>query len=335
MSVLVVIAQPRAGGLNQAEGESLGLGASLAGALGEPLACAVIGHDVAAAASEAAERGAASVYSAAAAHLERFSGDATVAAAAEAAKAAGASTVIVARGANSLELAPRLGARLGSGCVMGVGEFRTEGGHVDAVASVFGGAARAVFRMAATPRVVALAPGVATAPEREAGRSAEVTALDVPAPAEERVTVEQPGTLTGPRLEDAKVVVSGGRGLQSGDNFGMIRELAEALGGLPGASRAIVDDGWAPAEEQVGLTGKIVSPDLYIAAGISGASQHMVGCSTARVLVGINSDAGAPIFRYARYGIAGDCLEVLPELIRLSRASGAGTHASRLRGHSS
>ena len=138
------------------------------------------------------------------------------------------------------------------------------------------------------------------------------------------MTVEEPAALTGPRLEDAKIVVSGGRGLQLGDNFGLIRELAEALGGLPGASRAIVDDGWAPAEEQVGLTGKIVSPDLYIAAGISGASQHMVGCSTARVLVGVNTDADAPIFRYARYGITADCLEVLPELIRLARERAAG-----------
>jgi electron transfer flavoprotein alpha subunit len=93
---------------------------------------------------------------------------------------------------------------------------------------------------------------------------------------------------------------------------------------MPGASRAIVDEGWAPPEEQVGLTGKIVSPDLYVAAGISGASQHMMGCSTSRVLVGINKDRDAPIFRYARFGIAGDCLEILPELIRLTRDRAGG-----------
>ena len=321
--VLVVIAQPGSDGLNQAEGEALGLGRSLADALGEPLACALIGQGLDAAAAEAAERGAEQVLSADADHLATFSGDAVVAAAAEAVSASGTSSVIVARGPNSLELAPRLGARLGGGCVMGVSGFRTDGANVEAVASVFGGSARAVYRMNATPRVVSLAPGVATPPDREAGRTAEVVALDV-APTEERVTVEQAAELTGPRLEDAKIVVSGGRGLQLGDNFGLIRDLAEALGGLPGASRAIVDDGWAPAEEQVGLTGKIVSPDLYIAAGISGASQHMVGCSTARVLVGINTDGDAPIFRYARYGITADCLEVLPELIRLARERAEG-----------
>ena len=104
----------------------------------------------------------------------------------------------------------------------------------------------------------------------------------------------------------------------------LIRELAANLGGMPGASRAIVDEGWAPSEEQVGLTGKIVSPNLYVAAGISGASQHMMGCSTARVLVGINTDRDAPIFRYARYGIHGDALAVLPELIRLTRERAGG-----------
>ena len=195
--VLVVIAQPGAEGLNQGEGEALGLGSRLAEAVGEPLSCALIGEDLDAAAAEAAERGVSRVLLAEAPHLARFSGDATVAAAAAAVKAADASSVVVARGPNALELAPRLGARLGSGCVMGVGEFRTEGGNVDAVASVFGGAARAVYRMSATPRVVALAPGVADAPEREAGRSAEVTAIDVPAAPKERITVEEPAALTG------------------------------------------------------------------------------------------------------------------------------------------
>ncbi len=323
--IIAIITQPPAQGLTGGDLEALGGAAALAADTGEPLLAAVIGHDVGDAVTEAGERGAGRVFVADAAHLAAFSGDAAVDAAAAAVAASDASTVVVGRGANTLEFAPRLGARLGGGCVMGVTEIRPddEAGFV-VIASVYGGSARAAYRLAATPRVLGLSPGLAPAPEREAGRGAEVVAVDAPAPAEERVVVDQAAEASGPRLEEANVVVSGGRGLQSGDNFALIRELAANLGGLPGASRAIVDEGWAPSEEQVGLTGKIVSPDLYVAAGISGASQHMMGCSTSRVLVGINTDRDAPIFRYARYGINGDALEVLPELIRLTRERAGG-----------
>ena len=120
----------------------------------------------------------------------------------------------------------------------------------------------------------------------------------------------------GPRIEDADIIVAGGRGLGAPENFRLVQELAAALGGMAGASRPIVDDGWAEPARQVGLTGKITRPSLYIAVGISGASQHMVGCAAAKTLVAINRDPDAAIFRYARYGIVGDCLEILPALIR-------------------
>ena len=322
--VLVVIPQP-ADPLAPPQLEALGTGKTLATQLGGQLSVALLGSGLDAAASEAAERGADRVFVADAAHLERFSGDTTVAAAAAASEASDAGVVIVARSENALELAPRLAQRVGGGVVMGVVELRTEGDALTPVASVFGGSAHAVYRFGGPgPNVVSIGPGVAEAPEREAGRSAERVALEVPAPAVERVRVVQPARQSGPRLEDAQTVVSGGRGLQAGENFNLVKELAEALGGMPGASRAIVDDGWADAAEQVGLTGKIVSPDLYVAAGISGASQHMMGCSTARVLVGINTDGDAPIFNYAKYGIVGDCLEILPELIKLARERRGG-----------
>ncbi|MCY3655230.1 MAG: electron transfer flavoprotein subunit alpha/FixB family protein [Chloroflexi bacterium] len=322
--IIAIISQPPAEGLTGGDLEALGGAAALAAQTGEPMLAAVIGHGVGDAVAEAGERGAERVYVADAEHLAAFAGDAVVDAAAAIVAASEASTVVIGRGTNTLEFAPRLGARLGGGCVMGVTEVRpdAEGGFA-VVASVYGGSARAVYRLATTPRVLGLSPGLAAAPDREAGSGAEVVAVDAPVPAE-RVVVDQPAEAVGPRLEEANVVVSGGRGLQRGDNFALIRELAANLGGMPGASRAIVDEGWAPSEEQVGLTGKIVSPDLYVAAGISGASQHMMGCSTSRVLVGINTDRDAPIFRYARYGINGDALEVLPELIRLTRERAGG-----------
>ncbi len=123
----------------------------------------------------------------------------------------------------------------------------------------------------------------------------------------------------GPRLEDAEVIVAGGRGLGKADNLSLVRELASVLGGMWGGSRPIVDDGWIDSSRQVGLTGKITRPRLYVAVGISGASQHMAGCSAARTIVAINKDPDAAIFKYARYGIVGDALEVVPELIKAAR----------------
>lgn len=323
--VLALVMQPPVDGLGGAGGEALGAARAAADQFGLPLACALIGHGVSAAAVEAAERGADRVLVAGAEHLARFSGDVAVPLAAAAIEACEARTIVVARGPDALELAPRLAARLGGASVMGATALhRAADGGLEVEAAVFGGAARALYRMHASPRIVGVGAAVAEAPARSAGRAVEIESLDAPPPESERVRVlEQAQPSAGPRLEDARVVVAGGRGLRDGEHYALVRELAQALGGVPGASRAIVDDGWADATDQVGLTGAIVAPDLYVAAGISGASQHMAGCSNARLIVAINTDAQAPIFRYAHYGIVDDCLEVLPELISLCRQRAA------------
>jgi electron transfer flavoprotein alpha subunit len=136
---------------------------------------------------------------------------------------------------------------------------------------------------------------------------------------DERIRVAEAARTEGPRLEDAEIIVAGGRGLGSPENYKLVEELANALGGMAGASRPIVDDGWVESSRQVGLTGKITRPALYVAAGISGASQHMAGCAAAKTIAAINRDPDAAIFRYARYGIVGDCVEILPELIRAAK----------------
>ena len=323
--VLVVVTALEAGGpLRDADGEALGAARALAQERGCDIACALIGADLASAAAEAAERGADLILIADSPALAAFDGGRCVTIAGEAVRRAEARVVLIPRGPDVLELAPRLAARLDGASVIGATEVRSEGDDVSAIAAVFGGAARAAYAFRAHgPRVIGLAPAVAEVPERRAGRSAATIALAIPEPDGRVTTLEAAPDVAGPRLEDARVVVAGGRGLQDGENYGLIRELAAGLGGMPGASRAIVDDGWASSEQQVGLTGKIVTPDVYFAVGISGASQHMAGCSNARCIVAINTDADAPIFTFADYGIVDDALDVLPALVRLARERGA------------
>jgi len=230
--------------------------------------------------------------------------------------------IIVNRGPDLLQIVPRLAARVGGSCVMQATSIAVSGKDISVTAAIYGGAARAEYRFRGDgPRIVALAPVSVDAPRSAASSVATVTELEVAEDPRVRVVrAAQPSNEA--RLEDARIVVSGGRGLRKSENYGLVRELAQALGGMPGASRAIVDDAWAQPDEQVGLTGKVVTPELYFAIGISGASQHMAGCSNARTLVAINTDPDAPIFRYAQYGIVDDCLEVLPELIEQSREIG-------------
>jgi electron transfer flavoprotein alpha subunit len=217
-------------------------------------------------------------------------------------------------------VAPRLAGRLGSGVVMnGVDLAIAADGRLQATASAFGGDTRAIYVFGGDPpHIMAMMPN-AVLPEPLEGATPSPPLQEVEvdlSSVEERVRVIEPARAEGPRLEDAEIIVSGGRGLGSPENYKLIEQLAEALGAMPGASRPIVDDGWTDPARWIGLTGKIVRPNIYIACGISGASQHMAGCAAAKTIVAINSDPDASIFRYARYGIVGDCLEILPELIQ-------------------
>jgi electron transfer flavoprotein alpha subunit len=159
--------------------------------------------------------------------------------------------------------------------------------------------------------------------EASGGSAAAVTAVAVPdlgAAGGAKVTAVHVEETTGPKLDDADIVVSGGRGLGEQSNYALVEELAKLLKGAPGASRAIVDAGWVPYSYQVGQTGKVVKPTVYIAAGISGATQHMVGMKGSKNIIAINKDKEAPIFGIADLGIVGDVTKVMPKLIEALKA---------------
>ncbi len=293
--------------------EALGFAQNLSENTGRPVECGLIGADNSSATAEVTELGATKVYTIEDSLLARFSGDNMVSAAAHIVSSSGARIVLIGRHPSTLEFIPRLSRRIDGTCVMNVTRIETiNEQYTEIEAAVYGGAARALYQIDSTsPVVVGLRPAAAEAPTPHPENSSDIVELNLELLADRVRVITEATADEGPRLENAEIVVSGGRGLQNAEK--------NLLKGMPGASRAIVDEYWAPPTEQIGLTGTTVAPALYVAAGISGASQHMAGCSNARLIVAINSDPDAPIFKYADVGIIDDCLAVLPELIELLR----------------
>jgi electron transfer flavoprotein alpha subunit len=203
---------------------------------------------------------------------------------------------------------------LDTGVVTDATGLRVEGGELIITKPVFGGSAMSEFTISTTPKVVTLRPRAFEAPESPVQKEGRVTPLSVPPTDGAIVVLEevQEQASAGPRLKDAKIIVSGGRGLGGPENWKYVEELAQVLGAAVGATRAVTDAGWVPPSLQVGLTGATVAPDLYITIGISGAVQHIAGISGARSVVAINRDADANIFKYARFGVVGDWKQVVP-----------------------
>ncbi len=226
--------------------------------------------------------------------------------------------VLLAANADGKEIAGRLAARTGAGVLSDVVEVK-EGGS--AIHSIFGGAFTVEAKANGDTPVITLRPGaVDAAPQAGAGEQVNV---EVPAQGENatKITKREPAVAGDrPELPEASVVVSGGRGVGSAEKFSVVEELADSLGGAVGASRAAVDSGYYPGQFQVGQTGKTVSPQLYIALGISGAIQHRAGMQTSKTIIAVNKDEEAPIFEIADLGIVGDLFNVTPQLTEAVKA---------------
>lgn len=214
------------------------------------------------------------------------------------------------------DVAGRLAARLGVGVLSNASDVRVTADGVETDHEIFGGSQIATAAMSGGPHIVLIRPK-SFAAEPSGGGAPSVSALDLPDVGTSEATVAESHVeeREGPQLGDAAVVVSGGRGLGAAESYDLVERVAKPLGAATGATRAIVDAGWVPYAKQVGQTGKTVKPDVYIAAGISGAMQHLVGMKDSTTIIAINKDPDAPIFSVADLGVVGDVHKVLPQLI--------------------
>ena len=321
---VLVIGQTSGDGLDSTAAELLAAGRALAAVLGEELSISLLGDTLDTPAQQAIAHGADRVYAVNHPLLAEYQPDLYLAALDALCRDVNPTVVLISRTTEGRELAPRLAFRLGVGLAQDCLEVSIDESSRGLLANrpVYGGNAVAVVSCEQTPQIAAIRPKAYEPADPDAGRQGQVVSFPVDLDASQartRVVETVREESEGVKLEDARVVVSGGRGLGGPEPFAGLEELAKLLGGAVGASRAAVDSGWVPSSYQVGLTGKAITPDLYITVAISGASQHMAGCSGAKCIVAINKDGDANIFKDARYGVVGDWERVIPALTEAVR----------------
>ncbi len=316
---VLVFAEVNNGKLTAAAKESLGVGTRLGGGV----SAVVIGKGTEAVAKELVAFGADKVYTYEDGEMAGYQPDAYLQLLQHAIEADTPQVVLMGHTDATKDLAPKLAFRLKAGVVMDCVELEQDPSKgLIATKPVYGGNALAVSETNTDVRVATVRAKAFEPLERDDSRAGSVTPLDVtidPGSLKVKVLEVRKEESTGMRLEDAPVVVSGGRGLGGPEPFEQLEDLAKILGGAVGASRAVCDAGWLPHSFQVGLTGKTVTPNLYISVAISGASQHMAGCSGSKTIVAINKDKDCTMFKEARYGVEGDWQEVLPAFIEMCR----------------
>ena len=298
--------------------EAIGMARGLADEMGgKVIACVFGGPGVEPLAQEAISYGADKVLLAEDGTLADFRVEPQAALLAKAVREAEAAAVIIGATFRGRALAPALAVELDTGCIADCIALELEDGNLVATRPIYAGKLLAKCTIPERrPQIVTTRVRAFPKPEPDSARSGEVVEVE-PVMAEEDIATKVTGfkeTKGGVSLADASIIVSGGRGVGGPEGFEPVQKLAQTLGAAMGASRAAVDAGWIPYEHQVGQTGKTVSPDLYIACGISGAIQHQAGMRTSKVIVAINKDPEAPIFKLAHYGIVGDLFKIVPPL---------------------
>ncbi len=317
MNILVYL-EERNGRFRRPSLEAVGAARMIAhaDALGGTVIAAIVGADSSTLAAQAKQLNVSAVYTASDARLNNYSSRATGRALAETAKQASADVILIGATGRGKDLAPRVAIHLEAGYVPDVTAFSTESGEIIATHPVYAGKAQVNVRVMTKVKVYSTRPNLwkasSDAPSQEPSIQSVIVNFEDTDFAEQTTSlVLSQGKLD---VAEADIIVSGGRGMRGPEHWALIENLAAAFGGAIGASRAVVDAGWRPHAEQVGQTGKTVSPTLYVAVGISGAVQHLAGMSSSKTIVAINKDENAPIFALADYGIVGDAFEILPAL---------------------
>jgi electron transfer flavoprotein alpha subunit len=316
---VVTFAEQRDGKLRRAALEALAEGRRIADALGGTVDAVVVGAGIEGLAEELARHGAARVHVYDDPALGQYATEPYARAVAQVVAEGKPKAVLLPFTAMGKDLAPRVAGRLGAGLVSDCVALTVKDGRLEARRPMYAGKAFATVRWEGEPQMATLRPNVFPLRQPEAAAKAQVVKGAVDTSARARATAVHAGGAGKVELSEAQIIVSGGRGLKGPENFHLVQELADALGAAVGASRAVVDAGWVDHQYQVGQTGKTVSPTLYVACGISGAIQHLAGMSSSKVIVAINKDPDAPIFKVANYGLVGDVFEIMPKLTEAAR----------------
>ncbi len=326
MAELWVVVDHDAGEVRKVTLQALAGGRRVAGDLGLDVAAVFVGGGFDKARDRLAAAGAGTAYVAASDELDGYLLQPQIETLASLIEEKQPAVVLFGSDALGKDLASGVAARIGAGVLADVVDLTVDGGELTATMSVFGGATVTKCRVRGTPQIVCVKPNAFVAEEAPG----ELTEVPVPVTVSDgakrarivdRVQQEAGGR---PAVEEAAFIVSGGRGLGGPEHFALVEALADALGAAVGASRAAVDAGWYPHQHQVGQTGKTVSPQLYVAVGISGAIQHRAGMQTSKTIVAINKDADAPMFQLADFGVVGDLFTIVPALTEeIRRRKGA------------